>query len=253
MRKLFIFVLIFVSSFTFGQEVYNNMQRGMTFFRNGDYTTAIFYFSKAIQENPDNLFIYQLRGNAYSEIGQYQSAIDDYSIALQDTSVVVQHLRAGLLVTRGEAYHQIKKYEDAINDHTMAIITASENSDDNILEWAYHCRARSFAGLKNYESAVVDISNAITFNPNNIEYYTSRGTLYAEMGRDVDAIADFQAALEIDNSNQYVYPQLALLYWKRGDFTNAINNMEKAIEYDQKNQSYKEILITLMNGTPYEW
>ncbi|MDP2721694.1 MAG: tetratricopeptide repeat protein [Bacteroidales bacterium] len=62
----------------------NNYNWGILKYQMGDYPTAIEYFDKALQENPDtpDFLIYSFRGNARSKMRLYGDAIDDFDKAL---------------------------------------------------------------------------------------------------------------------------------------------------------------------------
>lgn len=57
------------------------IRSGLSSFMEENYTTAISYFSKALEKNPDNKDAFLYRGCTYNKIGDYTSALSDLNSA----------------------------------------------------------------------------------------------------------------------------------------------------------------------------
>ena len=55
---------------------------GKSFMTRYDFAQAIFFFSRAIEEDPSLVEAYLHRANAYLMMNKYQQAVDDYQAAL---------------------------------------------------------------------------------------------------------------------------------------------------------------------------
>ena len=80
---------------------------------------AIEYFNNAIELEPDyanDTFFCARRGNAYSDLGQYERAIEDY-----DDAIRLDPDWGNNYFYRGLAYRKLGQYERAIKDYNRAI------------------------------------------------------------------------------------------------------------------------------------
>ncbi|MGB6873762.1 MAG: tetratricopeptide repeat protein [Dehalococcoidia bacterium] len=107
-------------------------------------------FNKAIELNPDNADAYYKRGDAYSEIGDYDKAIADYNEAIE-----LNPSDALAYFNRGYAYGEIGDYEKAIVDYSKAI---ELNPSDAL---AYYNRGLDYHNKGEVLKAVSDLEKCI--------------------------------------------------------------------------------------------
>ncbi|OIO01248.1 hypothetical protein COY52_04460 [Candidatus Desantisbacteria bacterium CG_4_10_14_0_8_um_filter_48_22] len=89
------------------------------------------YYTKVIEVNLEDTYmscvLYEYRGGAYFNLGQYQKAIDDYTNVLAGADYKsfaereISVYRAGIYNSRGNAYFLLNQYQKAIDDYTKAI------------------------------------------------------------------------------------------------------------------------------------
>ena len=105
---------------------------------------AISAFSKAVNRAPEFAEAYQLRGNAFKELGDYPAALEDYS------RVLVLAPDAYWFNRRGLTYEEMKNFEAAAADYTRALSLDPK--------WAVTYNNRGFARfhLKDYGGAKAD-------------------------------------------------------------------------------------------------
>lgn len=72
-------------------------------------------YDKAIRLDPNNVYAYNNRGNAYFNLGLYQQAIEDFSQAVRVDS---NHFDA--YYNRGNAYLNLGLYQRAIEDYSQS-------------------------------------------------------------------------------------------------------------------------------------
>jgi tetratricopeptide (TPR) repeat protein len=108
MRKV-IFSLLVVSSAVFG----NNIDEANSHISIGleNYNLAIENFTKAIELNPNDFYLYSFRGDAYVEIGYYNLAINDYT-----KSIKLNPNDSNGYNGRGVVYGLQGNYKSAIKD-----------------------------------------------------------------------------------------------------------------------------------------
>lgn len=94
--------------------------------------------------------------------------------------------------------------------------------------------ALTLSGLKEYDTALSEMDEAIRLNKNNLTYQYNKGVLYQVRGVDGDdakAEKIFKDVLEENERLIDVRLSLGLLYEKRGDKSGAANEYEKTLEY----------------------
>lgn len=124
-------------------EVYNN--RGFAYCEIGQYEQAILDFSMAIEINPGLAPAYNNRGTAYLYTAQYDEAISDLSKAVEIDPRLAQAYN-----NRGWAYIKMQQYDEAVSDFNRTI-----EIDPRLAE-AYFYRAIVYSLLEEYGKALLD-------------------------------------------------------------------------------------------------
>jgi len=117
-------------------------------------------YTRAIETSPEDMKykFYLLRGKAYKDSGEINSALFDLntSIMLHPSMVAYKY--------RGEVYFELERYDDAIEDFTDAI---EINPTIEILKK----RGESYLKSANYVLALADGLNIIDLDPQKAESY----------------------------------------------------------------------------------
>ena len=137
-----------------GSAAQASCEKGMRYYENKDYDTAIAEFTEAIRLDPNNDYFYVIRGNAYVGKGQYDTAIRDCTEAIR-----LNPNYAFAYGTRGEAYRRIGEYDTTIKDCTEAIRLNPNYA------FAYGCRGRAYRQLRQRNQAIQDLEKALSLNP----------------------------------------------------------------------------------------
>ncbi len=88
------------------------------------------------------------------------------------------------------------------------------------------------------ETASAGPASGIGRSPQLADFYTRRGTLYADKNDGFHALADFNKALELDPSCAATYDKRAAIHGGHKDFAIALVDIEKALELGPRNASY---------------
>ena len=153
----------------------------------------------AIEPNPDNVSLYNLRARIYRKLGRYDDAIQDYQTVLKfDTATedVLKAARLGILTTIKECENQITSLID-LGEYDQAIQIGNDFvkiAPDN--DTAYYKRGQAYEKLGQFDQAIVDYTKAIQLSPEKFILYNARGIVYQNLGRYDDAMTDFQTALK---------------------------------------------------------
>jgi len=97
---------------------------------------------------------------------------------------------------------------------------------------AFLNRGYHYKGLKQYDKALEDYSNAILYNPKYALAYQNRGVVYFIQQKDSLAILDYNKAIEIDPKVAVVYANRGAVYARRGNSDLALKDFDKALSID---------------------
>ncbi|MGB3459922.1 MAG: tetratricopeptide repeat protein [Halobacteriota archaeon] len=92
-------------------------EEGVAFAMSDEYERAIIEdYNKTIELDPNYAYAYYNRGNAYSDLMQYERAIEDYNKTIElDPNYTHAYNN------RGNAYYYLMQYERAIEDYNKTI------------------------------------------------------------------------------------------------------------------------------------
>jgi tetratricopeptide (TPR) repeat protein len=180
-----------------------------------DLNKAVKYLSNAIKMQPDYAWAYNLRGNAYSDLGQKQSAIEDFNEAIR-----LQPNDCLFYIGRGSAYSDLGQYQRAI-ENLNEIIRLQPN---DCLFLAYNLRGLAYGKLDQHQLAIEDYNEAIRMKPNDASIYIGRGTAYYSLGQYQRTIEDSNRVIRLQQ------PNLALGYYLRGNAYSELGQYQRAIE-----------------------
>jgi tetratricopeptide (TPR) repeat protein len=124
-------------------------------------------YDRAIELEPNSILAFYNRGNAYSDLGEYERAIADF-----DSAIELDPGFAQAFTSRGIAYSYLGEYERAIADFDNAI-----ELDPSFLQ-AFTNRGIAYSNLGEYERAIVDFDSAIEINPEYASAFYHRGRVY---------------------------------------------------------------------------
>ncbi len=193
----------------------------------GDYRGAISYFDQALQANPNNLYAYYFRGEAFYYLKDYRSAINSFNQVLRlDSNNVSGYLYRGLV------YYNLKEYEKAIADYNQAI-----NLNPNYAD-GYANRGKTYFQQNKYDQALESFNQAISLNPNNAEFYNDRGLTYRNLQKYNEAIADYNQAINLNPNYADAYSHRGVTYNKLEQYQRAISDYNRAIEINPNSSLY---------------
>ncbi|AVQ28833.1 tetratricopeptide repeat protein [Fusobacterium ulcerans] len=102
----------------------------------------------------------------------------------------------------------------------------------------YNSRGNCNYFLKKYEEAVIDYNKAIELDPNNAVYYNLRGNCNHFLKKYKEAIIDYNKAIELDPNNATYYNNRGKTKYSLEDYENAIIDYNKAIEVNPNEEIY---------------
>ncbi len=201
--------------------VYNN--RGIAWHDKGDYDRAISDFNKAIELNPRDVDVYNNRGIAWHDKGDYDLAISDYNKAIE-----LNPRAADAYYNRGNAWRNKGDYDQVISDFNKAIELNPRDVD------VYNNRGIAWHDKGDYDLAISDYNKAIELNPRAADAYYNRGNAWRNKGDYDQVISDFNKAIELNPRDVDVYNNRGIVWALKGDYDRAISDFNKAIELNPR-------------------
>lgn len=173
--------------------------------RQGDTEGAIALLTKALQEDPSDVYAYVFRGGLYGCQKLYDKAIADF-----DSVIVIEPENAAAYMGRGAVYKETNKYDLAISDYTKAINLSPE--------YFYSAKSKRFAEVDEKEF----ISSA----------FEDRGWAYCQKNDFDNAIADYTRAMDGNTDAKTLetnYYNRARAHWSNAAEALKVRNLELAI------------------------
>jgi tetratricopeptide (TPR) repeat protein len=93
----------------------------------------------------------------------------------------------------------------------------------------YACRARAYAGLRNYRRALADLTRAIRLQPKDAELYIERAQIYLNRDSMRRALADLDRSLSLKPSARG-YRARSAAHAELGDFARALADIDAALK-----------------------
>ena len=189
------------------EGIYN--LRGLAYLNKGDYYAAIADFSRAMEINPGNEVLYYNRGLAKYNLNDYDNALKDYNASLQlKPDFMLAYEQRGLL------YYRREMYNEAIADFTSII------DNDPVSGANYFNRGASLAELEKYDEALADYKKSFQTGYNTADLNNYTGVSYYRLEQYDTALVYFEKAWNMKQDLQYM-ENLARTSYALGDYEKA--------------------------------
>ncbi len=258
--SIFVFV-IFNSVFAQTTDAaYSLFSSGNEYLNNGDYSTALSYYKKAIPVyekvyGKNHIYtadVYSLAGASYSylrdfdnSIINYKKALSIYEIATETDSIDVATACSNI----GLAYYEISDFDNAIIYHYKSLSIRQKRLGENNEKTAdsYYNIALNYDLKADYTNALSFYQKALNIRKkilgeNNAETansYESVATVYDIQGKYENALNFFDKALKIrlalfgEDSVEVVdtYFNMAVIYQELQNYQTSLETNTKILEY----------------------
>jgi tetratricopeptide (TPR) repeat protein len=210
---------------------------GKAEYHRGNYDAAIYLFTKGLEVNPDNQYLYNDRGLCYVEKGDTDKAIAEFSKAIElDPNFAKAYYDRGLAYFEKGSYYNRAPFENATSDLTKAIELEPDNVD------AYYNRGLVYNQLFHYlekpfspeinetiEKALADFDKVLELDPEYALAHAAKGGALYRYGEFVNATAEFNIAL---NSTDWILQKsgMTALLHQLSNY-EYVGEYEKAIEW----------------------
>jgi tetratricopeptide (TPR) repeat protein len=210
--------------------------------------------SGALRLKPDQA-LYNMRGSAYYDKGEYDIAISDFNDALRigPPSGTIFHNRGNAWRSKGDYARAIADYDEAIR------LTPKE-------AYSYQNRGSAKQALGDLDGALADINEAIRFNPALPSALINRTVIWRAKGDFDRAIADGTEAIRLAKASAPVnimtppgsvlisaYIHRGLAYEAKGDYEHARQDFKATLEgvasdaASKANQATAKVRLSLLS------
>jgi tetratricopeptide (TPR) repeat protein len=194
--------------------------RGSAHLDKGDFDRAIADYDRAVQLNPRSWYAYYCRGVAHYRKREYDQAIADFTRAIE-----LRYQNPS-----GDQKAAVNDRESDLPPPAFADDRAAISSGAIVFNW----RGSAHFGKRDLDHAIADFDQAIRLYPKYKYALRSRCAVY-NVKSDFDrAIADCDRALELDPNDVVAYRSRALAHWQSGSLSKSLSDLDQAIRLDPK-------------------
>lgn len=179
-------------------ELENYWKKGIESYQNKDYPTAIQFFSKFLENNPDNTDVLFSRALTKSEIDDRYGAISDYDKILSLEGKTTPKVYKFSTVYNNKAYClvRLEMYKEA-----LPFVEKALELDQT--EWyIWDTRAEIFLNLGELDKCISDCTKAISIKANGNSYLV-RGLAHIKKGEKIKGCQDLSKAGELGEETAY--------------------------------------------------
>jgi tetratricopeptide (TPR) repeat protein len=122
--------------------------------------------------------------------------------------------------------------KEATKENASPTAAPSGGADTLKTSEDYINQGKEFLRAKQFDQAIVSLSEAIKLDPHSVQAYNNRGIVFCNKGDFERAIDDFSRTIEIDPKFGKGYNNRAVAYYMKGERDKARQDAEKAQSLD---------------------
>lgn len=197
---------------------------------------------------------YNLRGNIYYDLGEYQKALIDYEKAIEidsnylgairnkgytlrqlhdfqgcfyalTTVIEENYIRIRTYYERGDCLFHLKKFEEAEEDLLKVV-----EADPNHIR-ALYTLSRIYFNRAEHENALTYVDKVLELERSHIEAIELKSLIFSGMGKYEDSIEAMTEAINLGSDNIIRFFVRGIAYYNLGQFNKAIQEFSKSEEY----------------------
>jgi len=214
------------------------MRRGDSYFAKSNYYSAIIEYRVAVQLDATSGEARKKLGSAYLRVNDSQHALQEY---VRAADLLPDDLDVQL--TAGRLLHLAGQFEEAKSRARMVLQKDPRNVEAVIL------LGSTLLGMKDVDSAIGELEDAIRLDPHQSSIYTTLGAFELSKGRTEQAEAAFRQAVELEPDAPRVHVALGYYLWAARRIPEAEAAFKRALELDPKSVLVNRLLATLLLTT----
>jgi tetratricopeptide (TPR) repeat protein len=211
--------------------------RATDFFTKKQYDSALIYFDKAIEQDPNYAEAYVGKGNVYVYDKRKKDDSKALELFLKATEIKRDYVYAWVCI--GGAYYRLGRNKEDYENALKAYEKAIELKDNYNLAWIG--KGNVFFKNNDYPNALTAYETATGFKPDNHWAWSGKGNAIfsierpkGESGNWDGAIEAYKKATEIKSDFAWAYQRLAQIYAVKNDIEKMLINLKRTIELNPK-------------------
>lgn len=222
MRKR-LFWLTFVTAISL---LPNLLRAQMSWYEQGKAATdnhrKVEFYTKALEVERKDSWVYYFRGWAYYGLGKYEKALRDF----QTGETAEGNLpKTFLYSAMGWTYYRLEKYDEGLKFADKALALRDDNSE------AYSIRGWCLIMQNKPQDALPAFDKYITLEPNSAIGYSNRAYAHTLTGEYEKVLVDCDKAMAIAPDDEYIVERKAVALLKLGRNQEGINLIREKINY----------------------
>jgi len=197
------------------------LKKGQILLVQKDYNNAKSPLYSARMYDKKNIEPCLALGDAFLELGRYDSAMRWYAEA-----IVLKSNNIPALIKRGKCHFKMENYVRALMDFENAISLDKKSAE------AYFLKGKINKELKQTEKAIDDFNEALDLGFGKYECAVQIGSSYADMGKSGKAIKYFTDAIKEEPNRGEAYAKRGIAYIIEEDYKNAMADLDEALKID---------------------
>jgi len=208
-----------------------------TYFRAKVFENKNTYSFTAVSESPSLWQVYAIRADALTTQNYLFSAAEYYSKAIDLIPLIDKH---ELYYARGNCYQKMGYAEAALEDYGKYISQHPDFKD------VYINRAIIYRDHQDYQSAIADLTIAISLDSNDAVLFNERGFCFQKLKEYLQSIEDFNVGLALNPENKNIINNRSVSYFMMGECESAkagitlIESLEGSVHPDFKRTVYEK-------------
>jgi tetratricopeptide (TPR) repeat protein len=162
----------------------------------------------------------------YQLLSYILQADQQYQRAIDNVTQLLQSVPeyTPALIERSRLYNLADDQQSALTDVSLAITL-----DDQEASY-FSTRSDVYREMRRYQEALQDINQALTLEPRNASYFYQRSDIYRYIWQYAQAIENINLAMQLEPQNALYYTQRCSIYREMRCYQEALEDAQRALE-----------------------
>ncbi len=181
-------------------------------------------FDQAIEDDPNNLRAWRIRGLTHLRNSQLDKAVSDllHVVELDSDDISTLAIVAEIQLAQDNDAEALALLDDAVTEHPR-------NGS------VYRLRAGVYAAQDKIDEALNDLESALRIDPSDLSALLERASIYREEKNYTEALADVSRVLELRPGLSQAYRLRSDIALDAQDFDQAISDLRQLLRRDPDN------------------
>lgn len=200
-------------------EIDIHKQKGLEYKQEGNFSSAIMEFEKALELKHDDSFALSHLAHIYLGQGKLEESkrLIDQVLKNEPSNVFANSVKGEIFILEGNLVEALEIFD--------AIINIDPNNT-----YAHSRLGMVYRKLGKIDEALSILSRGLEIDSNNPSLHHALGDVYAILNRDEESMVEYQKALDLDPEDYYAFSGLVARKAKARDKLSAISQLQKILK-----------------------